>query len=347
MTKQVLDTRFVRESGDTADASFVSENRGTVAEAVGAGTGIWRIRIISAGQGASAYYPAAVLERDGRKAFPIGTKSYLNHPTMTEGWERPERDVEKICAKQVSEAEYDPTDQSLYANYQFTGKYQRMIGELYEVLGMSIYALAEYEIDTIGEYTGKIITSFVESPMNSVDVVTVAGANGAIIAQVSEGFRAFGSKGTSAQEASAPTPQQKESELDKAAMLAAFAEALAPLTLAVAALTPKPAESVKESTLAAEHELVAESGLPKAVRAVVYKAIEGGASAAESIASQNILVEAITADIAAKAAATATATEAAAAALAAAAGAEETVSYGRVLEAGATSAADHLPKAWS
>src|SRR5690625_6762834 len=48
----------------------------------------WRCRLISAGQGSSAYYPAEALAEYGPKALPKGTHIYLNHPTESEVWER-------------------------------------------------------------------------------------------------------------------------------------------------------------------------------------------------------------------------------------------------------------------
>ena len=284
----------------TIPQRFVRENRGVVAEAVDDKAGVWRIRIISAGEGSSGYYPAEVLERDGRRAFKVGTKSYLNHPAMSESWERPERDVEKICGVQVTEVEYDPTDQSLYANVKFGREHRTFIEDFHESLGMSIYAWAESEVGTVGEYTGDIITHLLESPENSVDVVTVAGANGAIISQVSEGYRSFVSKGTSKKEATAPIHRTEGTKLDKELKEAIDAIAPAIIAALTEALKPTPAEPVTESKLADEFELVAESELPKEARTVVYEAIKAGTPAAGAIASQNKLVESIEAALKAK-----------------------------------------------
>ena len=281
---------------------FLRENRGVLAEAVGDATsGIWRIRVISAGEGSSGLYPAEVLERDGKRAFPIDTKIYLNHPTYEETWDRPERDVEKICGHTISEVEYDPTDQSLYVNVKFGREHRVFIEDFHTVLGMSIYAFAESEIGTVGEFTGEVITHLLEHPFNSIDVVTVAGAKGAIISQVSEGYKAFVNKGTSAvAEAAAPTPNTEGQKLDKELKEALDALRTDIVAAVAEALKPATVEPVEESTLTVEIELVAESGLPKEARAVAYKAVESGTPAAEAIASQKTLVESIEAALQAR-----------------------------------------------
>lgn len=274
---------------------FVRENRGVIGEAIaGKGDLVYRCRIISAGEGSSAYYMGEVLDRDKNILAPVGTKSYWNHPSLSEGWERPERDAEKIAAVQISAPEYDPTDQSLYADYKFDETRRQYVETFAPYLGMSIYALAESQVGNIGDYTGEIITRFVESPFNSVDVVTVAGANGAILQKVSEGYKkAFVSSGTSTTEATNPHPQQKEPELDIKDLEAALATQAAAIVSAITeALKPKPADAVKESA-SAEFELIAESGLPKEAREVVYKAVEAGTPAVEAIAAQKQYVNAL------------------------------------------------------
>jgi hypothetical protein len=285
---------------------MLAARTGRLVEAVGnAGKNVWRIRIISAGEGSSAFYPAEVLERDGRRAFPLGTKIYMNHPSMSENWDRPERDAEKIVGKIVSIVEYDETDQSLYCEVEFSDdpKFVRYLEQFHDVLGMSIYAYAEFdEFVTIGEYTGDVVTHLLESPLNSVDIVTVPGANGAILKRVSEGYKAFATKGTKAPtaEATATNPQPEGQKLDKelsdalGALPALVAEAVAN------ALAPK-TESPSEDAIGAGLELVAESGLPKEARAVAYKAIREGAKPEEAIATQKTLVESIKAAVQAEA----------------------------------------------
>ena len=293
-TKAPTRRRFA-ESASSPTKVHVRTNSGRLAEAVGdSGSRTWRVRLISAGTGSSAHYPAEVLERDGKVAFPIGTKAYLNHPSYDESWNRPERDVEKICAKQVSEVEWDATDSSLYANYEFGREHTVFVEDFHDVLGMSVYVYAESEFDTIDEYTGPIVTRLLEDRENSCDVVTVAGANGAIISRVSEGFKSFGRSGNPVRETTAPpTTEGKQLEIkDVTEAIAAGNAAL--VTALVEALKPKAAEPVLESNLAAEFKLAAEADLPKEAREVVFTAIEAGVPAVEAIAAQTKLVESLT-----------------------------------------------------
>lgn len=72
------------------------------------GKGKWLVKLIAADvQGSSGYYPAAVLERDGAKAFPAGTQIYLDHPTESEEWERPERSMRDLAGVLTENAFFD------------------------------------------------------------------------------------------------------------------------------------------------------------------------------------------------------------------------------------------------
>src|SRR6478752_4692375 len=139
--------------------------------------GLFEIKIIQAGQGSSAYYPADVLERDGAMAFPAGTHSYWNHPTWSESFERPERDVKDI----VGVLEGDPTfkDDALWGKLRVLPQHVPTIEAPGPHIGMSINATALVE-DGEDADGGVRVVAFHESPFNSVDVVTVPGAGGAI-----------------------------------------------------------------------------------------------------------------------------------------------------------------------
>lgn len=146
-----------------------------------------KIKVIGWGEGSSAFYPKEVLERDGASAFPAGTKIYFNHPTREEEWDRPERNVKEIAGKFESDAWYE--DGSLYANVYFGKEAVDLIDQYADVLGMSIYAMGESEFGTIGDYTGEILTRFADAGdpnMHSCDIVTAAGARGAILEKLTE-----------------------------------------------------------------------------------------------------------------------------------------------------------------
>ncbi len=53
----------------------------------------YQIKLIAPGKGASAFYPAEVLKRDGPKVFKAGTPMRIDHPTKAEEAARPEGSV--------------------------------------------------------------------------------------------------------------------------------------------------------------------------------------------------------------------------------------------------------------
>src|SRR5699024_9273531 len=97
----------------------------------------WRCRLISAGQGSSAYYPAEALEEYGAKALPKGTHIYLNHPTETEEWERGgARDIRDYAGVLLEDAQYE--NEALYANVKFNKEIAELVEDAYEDIALSI-----------------------------------------------------------------------------------------------------------------------------------------------------------------------------------------------------------------
>jgi hypothetical protein len=141
------------------------------------GTGALReATIIESGWGSSGYYSKELLERDGAAAFPAGTHMYLNHSTMTEEYERPERDVRDMVG--VLETDPHVVGNELKSRVKIFEHWQPVIDELAPHTGLSIRAGGHI---TEGEKEGKtgiIVEKIVRDPMNSVDVVTAAGAGG-------------------------------------------------------------------------------------------------------------------------------------------------------------------------
>lgn len=166
-------------------SNFIREAFGAVTSTQGGGK--YRIKVIQAGQGSSAFYPSAILERDGAKAFPAGTKIFANHPTEQESYERPERDVTKIVGKTLTDAFYE--DGALYADVYFSEKFASHIDEFKDTLGMSIYASGGFEVKEVENQPVKVLTEFFDDPFNSIDVVTVPGAGGAIMERLTESYK--------------------------------------------------------------------------------------------------------------------------------------------------------------
>lgn len=264
--------------------------------------GQYRIRLIGSDvQGSSGYYPRDVIERDGPTAWPAGTKIYADHPSMDEIENRPERSVRNIAGYLLEDAVME--QDGLYANVQFGRDYRTLVEDFHSVLGMSIYAGGEIEEseDESGNIVRKV-SSIYPSPTNSVDLVTVAGAQGAITEALTESFREI------AENKSGVTATDKESERivpmddkDIKAIVDGLTEALAPTIAAVntlvESLKPDEAGDEGEPDLAAVTESAVEAGLPKQARAKVVEAVKAGAAVEEAIKAEKDYIESVLAEV--------------------------------------------------
>jgi hypothetical protein len=153
----------------------VSLNESIAFSATGTGKK-WQIKVIESGWGSSGYYPKEMLAEFGPKTFKKGTKVFMNHPSIHEENDRPERDVNQLAGKLVSDAKFDGT--GLVAEVEFYSHFAPIIKEMAGDVGLSIRALGESRVGEAEGRQGPIIESLVADPMTSVDVVTVAGAGG-------------------------------------------------------------------------------------------------------------------------------------------------------------------------
>lgn len=129
--------------------------------------------------GSSGYYPAEVLERDGPLAWPAGTFMYLDHPTPTEEAERPERSVRDLAAQIVTTPVYEGG--GLYAEVQIFRHVLPLVESVGSVIGLSIRANATADLGTVDGRTGYVLESLIPSRLNTVDIVTLAGAGGKFV----------------------------------------------------------------------------------------------------------------------------------------------------------------------
>jgi len=140
------------------------------------------IKIIQAGQGSSGYYPADVLKRDGPKVFGEGLHIYLDHPSVTEESDRPERSVKDLAGSLTGPAVWNENGAAgagLYAPVKFIDSVAPHINAIAPISGMSIRAAG-----TVGtrEVDGKKVRSIESIDVaHSVDVVTVPGAGGKVL----------------------------------------------------------------------------------------------------------------------------------------------------------------------
>lgn len=140
------------------------------------------LKVIQPGWGASGYYPADVLERDGPKVFAKGTKMYWDHPTPTEEAERPERSLRDLAGELVSDAKYlksGPAGPGLYADAKVFGTYKEAVEELAPHIGNSIRALGTAKHGEAEGKSGPIVESLVAG--QSIDFVTTPGAGGQVL----------------------------------------------------------------------------------------------------------------------------------------------------------------------
>lgn len=142
------------------------------------------LKIIEPGWGSSGYYPKEVLQRDGAKAFPKGTKMNWNHPTPTEEADRPEGDLNALASELVSDARWmdrGPKGPGLYADAKVFEAYQAPVNDMAPHIGVSIHARGKAMHGEAEGKSGVIIQEIFESPFNRVDYVTMPGAGGEII----------------------------------------------------------------------------------------------------------------------------------------------------------------------
>lgn len=140
------------------------------------------IRIIAPGQGSSGYYPADVLQRDGPKVFTAGLHMHLDHPSVSEESDRPERSITTIAGTLTSDArweEHGSAGPGLYADAKVRSDLAPLIEELAPHIGVSIRALGKAGTREVGGKKVRSIEAIEQA--RSVDFVTVAGAGGKVL----------------------------------------------------------------------------------------------------------------------------------------------------------------------
>lgn len=144
--------------------------------------GTAHLKLIKPGWGSSGYYSADVLERDGAKVFPKGTKNFWNHQTEAEESARPEGDLRDLASVLTEDAHYDkngPAGPGLYAKAKVFEQFRQPVDDLAKHIGMSIRACGKAKEGTAEGRTGPIIQEL--SRGLSVDYVTTPGAGGQIL----------------------------------------------------------------------------------------------------------------------------------------------------------------------
>ncbi len=249
----------------------------------------WRVKVIESGWGSSGYYSPEVLAAYGPAVFKAGTKVYMNHPSMSEARERPERDVHQLAGKLTSDAVF--SESGLVADIEFYSHYAPIIKEMAGDVGLSIHAFGEVKVGEAEGREGPIIETLVADPLTSVDVVTVAGAGGKFLSLLESYTRKdeVSELSESSSEGNESMITKEEFEEAIADLKATFVEAISPLRESVSVLvesaTPAETEEGAEADADAADEVEAvdpvdvavkfnESGLPKLAIARVAEALK-------------------------------------------------------------------------
>ncbi|NBT47760.1 MAG: hypothetical protein EBT07_08060 [Actinobacteria bacterium] len=228
----------------------------------------WRVKIIQSGWGSSGYYSEALLSQYGPTVFKSGTKVFMNHPDESS---RPERDVQKLAGKLISDATF--SEGALYADIEFYSTYAPIIREMAGDIGLSIHAFGDAQLGEAEGRQGPIIESLIEDPLTSVDVVTVAGAGGKFLNLLESYSReSLVEISESLSEGNGMSITKEEFDAAIADLKNAFVEALSPVVESVSVLveSAKPVEvegDVADEAPALDPVDIAEkfneSGLPK------------------------------------------------------------------------------------
>jgi hypothetical protein len=146
-----------------------------------------QIKLISPGQGSSAFYPAEVLKRDGPRVFRAGTPMRIDHPTKAEESARPEGSVKDwgaVLAKDAYWLDSHKEGPGLYSEIKTFSDHAQTIDEKGEYAGVSIRANGNALMEggkPVMRGGVPVLASFTSA--EGVDMVTRAGAGGMFLSE--------------------------------------------------------------------------------------------------------------------------------------------------------------------
>lgn len=262
--------------------------------------GIWRVRLIEGDvHGSTGYYPASVLERDGATAFPRGTHVYMDHPTMMEDMDRPERSVRDLAGALIEDAAYEdgPDGKGLFGRVQFFPDSRDQIAAMSEFVGMSIRAIGVMDESPV---TGDIVVQEIVEGL-SVDVVTHAGAGGKLVAMTESARQGTGAASQQPNNTNAAIFSLAESDKEGmnklAGLMSQLQETVTGLNTRLTEMENKAKQAKQESeepTALGYGELIAkldESELPKVSRERLARNYTAGDDFDAAIAEEKKLVD--------------------------------------------------------
>lgn len=247
------------------------------------GEGKYRIRIIVPGQGSSGIYTAENLAASA-PLFKAGTEMFIDHPTESEEWERPERSIRDYAGVFLEDATVGE-DGALYTICKVFSGVNEIIRDKWEHIGVSINAWCNEPIAETG-----VVPVF--AGVRSVDFVTAPGAGGAVIDLLeSNRNNSIAKEGTVDKEI-----ESKFSDLDT--KLTSLIEALgSKLDSVVASIKEsKEEEKVEEASIDVDAAIeagkkIAESGLPEAAVARVREAVKKGADVESALEAERAYIK--------------------------------------------------------
>lgn len=245
----------------------------------------WRARLIKVGAGSSGFYTEDALRETGPTAFPAATKINADHhQNWRELEEQPAGSVTTLIGAIATEPVF--ADDGLYAEVEFSDEWAPFVEQFHPILGLSINASGYGSEMT--EMGLPIIEGIIPSPLNTVDLVTVAGAGGKLLELV-ESFRESSAK----MENEVPTQKNRKNMTPEE--IQALTEAL--VKALREAVTPAPVVDADEPNgetlippVSDITEALVEADLPKPSREAVYKALETGVSVEDAIKAQQELI---------------------------------------------------------
>ena len=247
-------------------------------EASSLGDGKYRIRIIVPGQGSSGIYTAENLAASA-PLFKAGTEMFIDHPTESEEWERPERSIRDYAGVFLEDATVGE-DGALYTVCKVFSGVNELIKDKWEHIGVSINAWCADPISENG-----IVPPI--AGVRSVDFVTTPGAGGAIIDLLESNRNDNYVK-------EAGMDKEIESKFDELkGEIASVIEALgSKLEAAMATIQEAKAEepteeaSVDVDSVLEAGRKIAESGLPEAAIVRVRESVKAGADVDSALESE-------------------------------------------------------------
>jgi len=142
--------------------------------------GIAHVKVISPGQGSSAYYKEGQLARDVG-AF-TGGLSFIDHPGKNEQKDRPERSLRDLVGPIVGTPVYHKEGKDgpgMYGAVKVAEHWKPFIEELGSTLGISLRAGGSAIFESIGGKRTKVAEKF--NPGAGFDFVTKAGRGGKMV----------------------------------------------------------------------------------------------------------------------------------------------------------------------